>query len=141
MGWGRRATRGKRSKPTSRKGKNGLDLLKKSTVVMEPQMRKRWDSSKTVKQNYEALGLVADPNRDQAPAENPITLMVAEQKPRDEPRLFLPEIINTREMIMKHGTARLIHTSTRAKDCRKCVKCTWKSMPTETRSLRVPRQC
>lgn len=101
MGWSTK--RGRRSKPTSRKGKKGPDLLTKSRVVLEPQMRERWDKSKTVKQNYEAMGLVADPNKRQAPAENPIELVVPASAPRDEPRLYIPEIINTREMINKHG--------------------------------------
>lgn len=54
----RRKQRSTKSKLTRRTG----DRLKKVNIVGSEVIARHWDKTKTLKQNYEALGLVADPN-------------------------------------------------------------------------------
>ena len=76
----------------------------KTVMVIDEQVKERWDKTKTTRQNYEELGLVFDPNADQEAAANPIDLQVPNGPGKAEPYLTVPEIINCREMITKHGS-------------------------------------
>ena len=75
-----------------------------TTFVVDREMKTRWDPKKTVKQNYIDMGLAVNANEKQEPSSNPVDFgPFPEPAPREE-YLTLPEIINCRSMIMKHGT-------------------------------------
>ena len=58
MGWGRRNKRRKRSNPKAPASRKNFDtLVQKAFATMDPQMKERWDTSKTTRQNYAAMGL------------------------------------------------------------------------------------
>ena len=58
-----------------------------------------------MRQNYEDLGLSFDPNAaKQKASKNPVNLVVPEGAGPREEYLTLPEVINCRAMIEKHGT-------------------------------------
>lgn len=102
MGWGRRNARRKKPKRSSTRG--AFDSLRNRTVpAVDPQLQERWDRHKTTQQNYQELGLAFDPNVKQKPAKNPVELVVPEGPGKVEPYLTTPEVINARELIMKHG--------------------------------------
>jgi hypothetical protein len=103
MGWGRKNARRKRPNP---KGHGKRDtVLEKTFVAIDPQLKERWDTRQTLRQNYVALGLMVDPNsvHPQQAAKDPIELVVPEGSGPREEYLTLPEIINCRAMLDKHA--------------------------------------
>ncbi len=101
MAWGRRRLRGK--VPKSQSQKKPVYARGPQVVVPDPVVAERWNHRLTTKQNYEAMGLVVDPNKEQAPAAVPIELHPGEYVGPKEKYLTLAEAINCRELIMKHG--------------------------------------
>ena len=103
MGWGRKNARRKRPNPKGR-GKRDT-VLEKTFVAVDPQLKERWDTRQTLRQNYLSLGLMVDPNSTapQQPAKAPIELVVPEGSGSREEYLTLPEIINCRAMLDRHG--------------------------------------
>ncbi len=102
MGWGRKNARRKRPNPHGR-GKRDT-VLEKTFVAIDPQLKERWDTKRTVRQNYESMGLTVDANATkQKKADKPIELVMPEGPGPREEYLTLPEVINVRTMLDKHG--------------------------------------
>jgi hypothetical protein len=88
MGWGRKNQRRKRPNPKGR-GKRDT-VVEKTFIAVDPQLKERWDTKRTLRQNYEELGLSVDPNHSerQKRSANPIELVVPEGSgPREEARI------------------------------------------------------
>lgn len=101
MGWQRKRQRKQTSRPKRHKKVDTLG--KKKPVYLDEAVAKAWNTTKTPRQNYIDIGITVDPNARQKPAENPVELTVPKDKYERAPHLTIPELINCREMIMKHG--------------------------------------
>ena len=85
-------------------GKKKTVFTTKDVVVLDKHVAAKWDNTKTLKQNYVAMGLSCDPNTKQPEATNPVEFPEFEPPAPREEYLTLAEVINCRTMIMKHGS-------------------------------------
>lgn len=111
MGRGRRTARRRGGTKVSRKVRNDWKQKYRKTTFGHEAVRQAWDPSKTMKQNYESMGLVSNPNylkhaherteptentdaglKATGPATNPVTFMDASTVPslRDQLSANLP---------------------------------------------------
>lgn len=103
MGWGSKRLRGRRRIPVKSRDK------KRSKRVEQPQedvLKGVWNKRKSARKNYEELGLMINPNarKPQKEATTPVEIIMPPPMPRKKRHLTIPEIINARELLMKHGT-------------------------------------
>ncbi|KAL6054361.1 Nucleolar protein 16 [Balamuthia mandrillaris] len=69
----------------------------------DPAVKARWDPKKTIRQNYQALGLKMNPNQPDFVAPDPVQLTVPPPAERQPARLSKMERAYVRNWIKKHG--------------------------------------